>query len=276
MAIFKKVAIVGVGLIGGSIALALKKKHLAKEIVGVCRHKNSIILAKKNRVIDKGSCSLEIIRGADLIILATPVGTIKKLSCEIAKIINPRAIVTDVGSTKEEISLYLNKIFPRFIPTHPLAGSEKRGVSNACDSLFKDTLCIITPVSRSDRDALIKIKRIWASFGAKIKLLTPKQHDILLANISHLPHALAFSLINSMPERYLGLAPNSLKDMTRIASSDASLWVDIFLSNRNNLIKSIDSFSDSLNKLKCALGSKDRNKLKSFFCRAGSKRRIIK
>ena len=272
---FKKVAIIGVGLIGGSIALALKKKSLAKEIVGVCRHKSSILTAKKSGIIDSGSCDLNIIRGADLVILATPVGTIKKLAPKVAEIIDPCAIVTDVGSTKEEIASSLHKLFLRFVPAHPLAGSEKRGVSNADSGLFKDTLCIITPSLRSERKALMKIKDMWESLGAKVEFLTPKQHDILLAGVSHLPHVLAFSLINAIPDKSLKFAPSSLKDMTRIASSDGSLWADIFLSNRKNLIKSIDLFLRFLNVARGSLRSKDKKRLENFLYQAGCKRKII-
>src|SRR3989338_7095736 len=156
MRLFNKVAIIGTGLIGGSMALAIKKKCLAHQIIGVSRHKNTLIWGKNSRVIDKGSQDLSIIADADLVVLATPVNTILKLAGIILKFIRKDSIVTDVGSTKKEIVSKLSKIFPNYVGSHPLAGSEKRGLVNASTDIFKNSLCILTPVKNTNPKALKK------------------------------------------------------------------------------------------------------------------------
>ena len=275
MKLFNKVAIIGVGLIGGSIALAIKKKRLAGEIVGVSRHKKTLLLARKSGAIDRGSQDINIIRDADLLILATPVSTILNLAPAIRKIISSICIVSDVGSTKQEIVSKLGKIFPRYVGSHPLAGSEKRGIINADSFIFKDSLCILTPTKNTDKEALGKVKRLWAKLGAKVIFLAPATHDKLLSHLSHLPHVVAFSLIESIPKRYLRFAPSSLRDTTRIALSDSRLWVDIFLSNQKNMLKSIEEFQRNLSKIKYAIRKKDKKLLSSILKQAQKRRKII-
>ncbi|MDD4980543.1 MAG: prephenate dehydrogenase [Candidatus Omnitrophica bacterium] len=275
MKLFNKVAIVGVGLIGGSMALAIKRKGLAREVVGVSRHKSTLSLAKKNRVIDRGSQGLDIIKGADLVILATPVNTILRLAPDIFRLIPAGSIVTDVGSTKKEIAACLSKIFPNYVASHPLAGSEKRGVNNACAGIFKNSLCILTPTGKTNPKALKKIGRLWHELGARIVFLRPDIHDKALAFVSHLPHAIAFSLIGAIPGEYLKLGANSLKDTTRIALSDSCLWADIFLSNRKNMLEAIESFQGSLFRIKSAIQKKDRKMLIKILKEAKKKRDIL-
>ncbi len=272
MKLFNKVAIVGVGLIGGSIALAMKKKGLACQVVGVSRHKSTLALAKKSGAIDKGSQDLNIIKDADLVILAAPVNTILSQGEAISRIISPNSIVIDVGSTKEEIVACLSKIFPNYVASHPLAGSEKRGVKNACPGIFKNSLCILTPTGKTNPKALKKIERLWRRLGAKVVFLRPDIHDKILAFVSHLPHAIAFSLIDIIPGGYLKLGANSLKDATRIALSDSCLWADIFLSNRKNIVKSIELFQKNLSGIKSAINKKDKKLLIKILAGAKSKR----
>lgn len=261
MKLFNKVAIVGTGLIGGSLALAIKKKRLAHEIIGVSRHKKSLLLAKKRGAIDRGSQELNIIKDADLVILAMPVNTIINLATKISKIIRKVCIVSDVGSTKEEIVSYLAKTFPKYVGSHPLAGSEKRGIINASPHIFKDSLCILTPMKNTDVNALNKIKILWSQMGAKVVLLNPKTHDKILSFTSHLPHILAFSLIESIPKKYLKFASAGLRDTTRIAASDSQLWLDIFLSNQKNIIRTIELFENNLSRIKQAVQKKDKRRL---------------
>jgi prephenate dehydrogenase len=237
MKVFNKVAIVGTGLIGGSLALAMKKNGLAKKIVGVSRHNSSLSEAKRIGAINDGSKSLTIIKDADLVVLAAPVHAIIKLAPAISKIINKDCIVIDVGSTKEEIVLELSKIFPNYIGTHPIAGSEKRGVKNANASLFKGSLCILTPDKMAKQDCLRKVKKIWAGVGAKTLEVTPLKHDKIMAFVSHLPHAISFALMNSVPKALLKFAASGLKDTTRISASEPELWSDIFLSNDKNIFR---------------------------------------
>lgn len=272
MRLFNKVAIIGTGLIGGSIALCIKKKRLARRVVGVAAHKESLLLAERMNAIDNGSLDINIIEGADLVILATPVSAILNSAPVISKIIGPDCIVSDVGSTKEEIAAKLNKIFPRYVGSHPLAGSEKRSVINACPGLFKDSLCILTPLKGTDSSALKIIKGLWEQLGAEVAFLNPAAHDKILAFVSHLPHAAAFSLINSIPDRYLKFSAAGLKDTTRIAASDNGLWTDIFLANPKNMLKAIGSLQENLKKIKTAIEKDDRKALNKILKGAKEKR----
>ena len=275
MRLFNKVAIVGVGLIGGSIGQAIKKKGLAKEIVGVSRHKKTLLLAKKLRAIDKGSLNLNIIRGADLVILATPVDTIISLAARISPLVDKDCIVTDVGSTKQKIVSKLERIFPRYIGTHPLAGSEKRGIANAPCVRFEDSLCIFTPTKNTEKKAEGKLKRLWVKLGTRIVFLTPTTHDRILSFVSHLAHAVAFSLIASVPGQYLKFASGGLRSTTRVAASDTELWADIFLSNRKDIIRAVSIFQKHLSKIKSAINAKDKRLLIQILREAKAKKEIL-
>lgn len=272
MRLFNKVAIVGTGLIGGSIALAIKKQGLASEVIGVCRHKNSLLLAKRKGAIDRGSLSLGIIKEADLLILATPVNTIINLAPRISQIVRKDCIVSDVGSTKEEIVACLEKEFPNYVGSHPLAGSEKRGIINAHPDLFKDSLCILTPARNKNNKALNKLNLLWQRLGAKTVLLSPRAHDKILSFVSHLPHIAAFSLIGIIPSQYLRFASTGLKDTTRIAASETELWADILLSNKKNIIKTMGLLESNMSRVKSALQKKDRKRLAQIIKKAKVKR----
>lgn len=272
MKLFNKVAIIGTGLIGGSMALAIKKRKLAQEVVGVSRHKKTLAIAKKIGAIDRGSQDIGIIKDADLVILATPVNAILNLAPKIFKIVRKNCIVTDVGSTKQEIVRNLDKIFLKYVGSHPLAGSQRRGVINAKAGIFKDSLCLLTPTKNTDKIALDKIRRLWVNLGARVIALPPDNHDEILSFTSHLPHAAAFSLIRAVPKEYLKFASTGLKDTTRIAASEAELWSDIFLSNRKNILKSIEVLQGNLDRIKSAIAKKDRKILNRIFKEAKEKR----
>ncbi|MFH1640536.1 MAG: prephenate dehydrogenase [Candidatus Omnitrophota bacterium] len=276
MKLFKKVAIVGTGLIGGSIGLALKKKKLADSVVGISRRKKNLLLAKKRGIIDSGSKSLDIVKGADLVILATPVDKIIKFAPAISRIAGKECIVTDVGSTKKEIVLAMERFFPNYLGSHPLAGSEKCGAINAQPDLFNDTLCILTPTKKTRKDVSVKLERFWNALGARVIFLSAENHDRVLSFVSHLPHAVAFSLIESMPKQYLKFSPQSLKDTTRIAASDSELWADIFLSNRKNILKAIALLENNLSMLKQAINKKEKGLLIRILKEAQIKRKIIR
>jgi prephenate dehydrogenase len=272
MRLFNKAAIIGTGLIGGSLALEIRKKGLAKEVVGVSRHKESLSWAKRIGAIDKGSQNLNIIRGADLVILATPVNSILGLAGPISRIIAKNCLVTDVGSTKERIVRAFENLFPNYVGSHPLAGSEKRGVKNARKDLFKGSLCILTPTKKTNAAALRKINLLWKNAGAMTFFLTPQAHDRILSSVSHLPHVVAFSLIEAVPESFLKFSSGGLKDSTRIASSDSELWAQIFLSNSGNIVRDIGLFQKKLNSIKLAIRSKNKKKLSTLLQRAKDKR----
>lgn len=274
--LFKKVAIIGVGLIGGSLALGIKKKRLALEVVGVSRRKETISLALKMKAIDKGSLSLDIVNGAELIIIATPIDTVIRLRKEIFKHANKGCIVTDVASTKETVSKSLEKTFPNYIGSHPLAGSEKRGIKNASPSMFKDSLCILTLGKKASALSFKKIKKMWTKLGARIVILDPESHDKNIGFASHLPHIVAFSLMNSVPLSALKFCAKGLKDTTRIAASDPFLWRGIFLSNRGNLLKAIDAFQENLKKIKRAIRANDAKALEKILSKSRKIRESLK
>ena len=259
--LFNQVAIIGVGLIGGSMAMAIKNRKLAKKVVGFSRRKSTINRALKLKAIDEGTLDLKrALKNSDLIILATPAKTIVKFAGPIVKMAEKNAVITDVGSCKQEIVSTIEKISPRsikFVGAHPLAGSEKKGVGFAYPEMFDNSLCIITPTAKTDSKSYRRVKELWLRLGANVKTLSPSEHDKILAFISHLPHVLAFSLIHSIPDELLKYAPQGLRDMTRIASSDPVIWRDIFTANKKQLIGSIDKFVISLKKFRKLVGSSD-------------------
>lgn len=276
MKLFKKIAIVGTGLIGGSLGLAIKKRHLANEVVGVSRQKKSIVQAVKIGAIDRGAEDCGIIEGSDAVVLAMPVGVIIGLAPMLSKFISSGCVVTDAGSTKKEIVAKLSKLYPGFIGSHPLTGSEKRGIANARPHLFENSLCIVTPVKSTKKESVVKTKKLWESVGAKVVLMSPAKHDSILSYVSHLPHFIAFSLMNSLPFEYIKFSPQSFRDMTRIAASDVRIWQDIALSNTDNVIKAIDVFQKKLSAMKSAISKQDRDRVYALLQQAKMKKESVK
>jgi prephenate dehydrogenase len=272
MRAFEKIAVVGTGLIGGSIAMAMKNKGLCRQVIGISRHKESLVSAKRLGAVDVASLSLEAIKDADLVILAMPVSAILKLAPKISGIVKKDALVFDVASTKASISQKLSGLFKFFVGTHPLAGSEKKGIDFARPDLFLNSLCIITPLRNTDKAAVIKVKRLWEALGAKTLVINPQRHDQILGFVSHLSHIVAFSLINSIPAEFLKFSTASLKESTRIASSDPGLWVDIILDNRKNSLAGISRMQANLQQLKSALQNSSSGKLTGIFKKAKIRR----
>lgn len=274
MKIFNKVTIVGVGMLGASIGMALKEKRLAGRVVGFFRHKGKIAFAKKIGAIDQGTDDLrEALKGSDLIILCSPVGgIIDTLKC--FKNIRPHhALITDIGSTKGEIVGAASGL--NFIGAHPLAGSEHSGADFAKADLFKDTLCILTPTKNSSKTSVKKISAFWQGLGAKPIVMDPETHDAILAFTSHLPHALAFALIRAIPRNSLKFSAGGLKDTTRIALSHPEIWTDIFLSNRREVLRSLAAFDKSIKKLAAAISKKDKGMLLSLLKKAQETRKTL-
>lgn len=275
MKLFNKVAVVGVGLIGGSLALGIKKKGLCLQVIGVARHKKTLFLAKKANAIDAGSQEINIIKDADLVILATPVNTILNLAGEVCKFIKKECVVSDVGSTKAKIVSKLSKIFPNYVGSHPLTGSEKQGIQNASPDIFHNSLCILTPTKNTNPKALEKVRKLWNQLGAKVIFLGPDRHDRILSFVSHLPHIAAFSLIDIIPNEYLKFGSTGLKDATRIALSGSKLWSDIFISNKKYVIKAIKLFQKNLSQMESAIRKSDRETLNRILREARIKRNNI-
>lgn len=275
MRIFKKVTVIGTGLIGGSIALGLKRKGLAARVVGISRSRKTASLARKMRAVDFASRSLTAAKGSDLVILAAPPEVILKLAPSLSKIIGRDCIVTDAASTKEEIVNKLGSLFKRFVGAHPLAGSEKKGIENASSQMFKNALCILTPVAKTDPEALKKVKKLWFSLGSRLAFLSPARHDEILSFVSHLPHIVSFSLMESIPPQYLRFAASGLKDATRLAASDPQLWQEIILSNKDNSLRAVAVLEKNLAKIKSALRRKDAAALNRIFKSGSGKREAL-
>ncbi|MFA4854108.1 MAG: prephenate dehydrogenase [Candidatus Omnitrophota bacterium] len=274
---FNKVVIFGTGLIGGSMGLALKRKHLAGQVIGLSQHKKNAELAKQMGAIDRVTSSLGAARDADLVILAAPVDSIMDIAPNLAKRLKRDCLVIDVASTKEKIVSRLSGLIPNFVGCHPLAGSEKKGIVNAQANIFIGSICVITPIASTKKSALNKIESLWRKLGTQVFLLPPARHDRVLAFTSHLPHAVAFSLMGTIPDKFLKISSTGLKDTTRISGSDQILWSEIFLSNRKNLLASISSFQTKLAALKLALENKDMQRLTKILSAARKKReRLLK
>ena len=261
---FGIVCIIGPGLIGGSIGLGLKKRNLAKTIIGVGHRALSLEKAIKMHAIDIGILNYEeAVKDADIVILATSVNKIIDTGKKIIPIMKSNAILTDVGSTKNYIVKQITHNMRKdvtFVGAHPIAGSEQRGVEFASADLFEGCTCIITPLSNHTKE-VETISQLWRLLGAKIKYLTPEQHDEILAFVSHLPHMVASCLINAIKKEILACGASGLRDTTRIASGDPELWMHIFDQNRENIIKSIDQFITELGGFRNDLLNKNNAKI---------------
>ncbi len=276
MKMFNKVVIFGTGLIGGSLGFALKRKGLAGQVIGLSRHRSNAELARRMGAIDRVGSSLGAAQDADLVVLAAPVETIINIAPDLAQRLKKGCLVIDVASTKEKIVTRLNRLIPDFVGCHPLAGSEKKGISNSQLNIFTGSICIITPAPNTSESALKKAKSLWKKLGARILLMPAARHDRILGFTSHLPHAAAFSLIASIPDKFLRISSGGLADTTRIAASDKLLWSQIFLSNRKNLLSSISAFQTKLAEFKLALANNDRKRLLKILAAAGKKRGHLK
>lgn len=255
--IFKKVVIIGLGLIGGSIAKAIKKRDIAVEILAVSRNKEALNDALSSGIIDGADTNpLKGIEGAELVILALPIFSIIKYAEEIIPIIkDSNVLLTDVGSTKSMIVNKIEQLYGsesvKFVGSHPMAGSEKSGFLSSSDNLFEGSTTIITRTERTGLNAIKKIEDLWIQIGSRCVIMSPEEHDQIIAAISHLPHITAYSLVNavaSMPFKNnpFCFAAGGFKDSTRIASSSASLWNEIILSNRDKILESLNYFKQEI------------------------------
>jgi prephenate dehydrogenase len=281
--LFKKISILGLGLIGGSIALDLKRRGLAKEVVGYNRSAKSRRIALKRKACDAVfSDPRKAVQDADLIILATPVRNIPLLAKQIAPYLKEGACVTDVGSTKEKLVKQVQKVLPKqviFVGGHPIAGTEQSGIESAVTGLFKDRWWILTPHQQniSSKRSLARLLKLFRSLGAKTAVMSSREHDEILGAISHLPHLVAFSLMNTVISfskgKPLVYAGRSFRDVTRITASPSSMWTDIFLDNREVLLSWLTKYEKVLRDLKKSLAAGDGKKLFIYFERAAKIRR---
>jgi len=284
--IFNNMCIIGVGLIGGSLARAAKLAGVVGNIIGTGRSQSHLEEALNLGVIDEFDLSFKnAVKKADLIVIATPVGAIKSVLEEIKDSIPEQAVITDVGSTKGSVLEAAVEVFgelpSHFIPGHPIAGNEKSGVIASFIKLFNGRRVILTPQLHSDLKAVEKIKALWTACGAEVVLTSVEHHDTILAATSHLPHALAFSLVNTLAKMddkndIFKFAAGGFDDFTRIASSNPQMWSDICIANKDALIDVLDKFTDDLNNLKQAIASQDATELKKQFGNAKKVRDSVK
>lgn len=271
----KKVGIIGVGFMGGSLALALKKSFNNFEIIGHVRSDKTFRRLRKAKVLDRIERSdKKIAQEADILILATPVGIIIDLLKKLAPHLKKGAIVIDLGSSKEKIekiakSNLSKKVY--FVGCHPFCGSEKKGVARAREDLYQDSICFIT----SKNKATPLVSKIWKKIGAIVIQVNSKAHDKITCFLSHLPHLICFSLLNTVPNNYLNFSSSGFRDFTRIGSSSDSLWTDIFLTNKEEILKSINKTKKEIDKFTKAIKTEDRKKIKILINKANRKRNKI-
>jgi len=271
---FKKITIIGLGLIGGSLALAIKEKKLAREIAGVSRRKSTIDRAIKNKIVSSATLDLKTgVKDSDLVIITTPVFKIASIAKSIAPFLKKGAILTDAGSTKRCVVKDIEKIKLKgiyFAGSHPIAGSEKSGIKYADKDLFKGACCILTKTKDTNPKVVAILKKFWGRLGMRVVTMSPDTHDKLLSRISHLPHAVSVSLANSAGKDGLELAAGGFKDTTRIASGEPELWKDIFFTNKDNLIKDIKILKKELLKIEAALQNNNSRAILKLLSRAKS------
>lgn len=277
---FNKITIVGVGLMGGSIGLALKNKRLARHIVGVGHHKSSIKRALRLKTADEGTLDIRrAVSGADIVIMSTPILSMAGLTRKMSPYLKKGCIVTDVGSTKLRLAKEMERLLPQgiyYVGGHPMAGSEKKGVEKARKDLFKDSVCILTKTKNTGEKPVKTVKNLWRALGAEVIVMSPRDHDRIISEVSHLPHMLIFSLLNSIDPKGLRFASSGFYDTTRIASSDAIIWKDIAITNKEEILKSISRFKKSLSILQRGIDREDGATLMKVFKIAKKRRELLK
>ncbi len=283
---FNEICIVGLGLIGGSFALNLKLKGFPGRITAVDINPEAIEKGIELEIIDRGSIKHSIAINADLIVLATPVGVYESVLKQVKPHIKEGCIVTDLGSVKGELVKRCEEILEGvapFVGGHPIAGTEKSGVENSVENLFENAKFILTPTEKTDPKAKEKIKKLWEKLGSKVIEMDPYHHDRVFAAVSHLPHVVAYSIVNAIGklsedtgENLFEFTGGGFRDFTRIAMSDPIMWRDICIGNRENILKSIKRFKEALTEVERLIEKEDKEGLKEFFQKAKEKRSFIK
>ncbi len=273
-----KLVVIGTGLIGGSFALALKRARAVKRVVGVGRTRRNLVEALRLKVVDEASQDpARAVRDADLVLLATPVGQMPAVMTAIAPHLPAHAVITDGGSTKRDVIAcarrFLPGHFPRFVPGHPIAGTEKSGAGAAFPALFRDRNVILTPQRETAAAATRLVERAWKACGARVVKLGAVEHDAILAGVSHLPHIVAYALVNMLARRpnaprLFGLSAGGLRDTVRIAGSSPEMWADICVANRDALLAALEDYENELEAMRAAIDGADAAELRRMFAAA--------
>ncbi len=272
---FRKIVVCGVGLIGGSFASALRRADAVGQVVGVGRSAATLEAALEMGVIDQATTDwAAALAGADLVLLATPVGQMESLMGAMLPFLEPHTVITDGGSTKQDVvaaaRLALGERIHQFVPGHPIAGAEKSGVRAADAELYRGKRVILTPLPENGPEAVEAVRRAWRACGALVSDLSPAEHDRIFAAVSHLPHLLAFSLVHELAQRpnselLFGFAGAGFRDFTRIASSHPEMWRDICLANREALGAELEAYRAELEVMQSLLASGDGLALETIF-----------
>jgi prephenate dehydrogenase len=275
---FEQLGLIGCGLMGGSFALALKRAGLVKRVVGYSKSPSTTARAKQMGVIDvEAPSSLLAVSGSDLVLIAVPVAATESTLKAIKHLITPNMLVMDVGSTKRNVVDAARRVLKDqvgvFVPAHPIAGKEVSGIEFADPDLYKNKQVILTPIERTQTAQLAKANALWEAMGCHVLKMSPESHDAAYAAVSHLPHLIAFALINSITDQpngteYLNLAGTGFRDFTRIAASDSQLWRDVLVANRHELLEQTRQFHKALQRFEQLIKNEEHDALEAEIDRA--------
>ena len=272
----RKVTVIGLGLLGGSVCLAISRAISGTSSAGYSHRPSTRAKARRLNVADEVFDDIKAsVKDACLVILATPICNFEETFRQIADCLPPGCIVTDVGSTKLMVHRWADKYLPKsvhYVGSHPIAGSEQRGVEFSRDDLFYKALCILTSTKTTDRRALQTLKKFWSALGCFVKTMSPAEHDRIFADVSHLPHVAAAALVNASNAEELKFAGKGFMDSSRIASGPANIWADVLLTNAKNISRGIDRLTAELARIKKAVRSGDRKKTEKLLDAAREKR----
>lgn len=283
---FDRIALIGIGLIGSSIAHDIKRLGLAKEVVIATRSADTLKRAEELQLGDRyKTSSAEAVKDADLVVVSVPVGASESVAKEIASSLKPGAIVTDVGSTKASVIAQMQPHMPphvHFIPGHPLAGTEKSGPDAGFPGLFEGRWCIFTPISGTDETALKRLRQFWEALGSRVDEMDPEHHDKVLAIVSHLPHIIAYNIVGTADDleavtesEVIKYSASGFRDFTRLAASDPTMWRDVCLHNKDAILEMLARFSEDLAYLQRAIRWGEGDKIFDLFTRTRAIRRSI-
>jgi cyclohexadieny/prephenate dehydrogenase len=283
---FERVALIGIGLINSSLARVLRRDKLAGEIVACARRQETLDTATSLGLCDRATTdAADAVKGADLVVLGTPLSAYAGVAQAIAQALKPGAIVTDVGSVKQAVIRDVKPLMPagvHFVAGHPVAGTEHSGPASGFPELFHDRWCILTPLPDTDPGALERVTALWQAAGMKVLLMDAEHHDLVLAITSHLPHLIAYTIVgtatdleDTLKSEVIKFSAGGFRDFTRIAASDPVMWRDVFLNNREAVLEMLQRFSEDLTALQRAIRWGEGQKLEDLFTRTRAIRRSI-
>ncbi len=284
--LFDRVAFIGIGLIGASMALAMRRSGLMGSSIACARRAKTRKTALRLGIVDEVTADyVKAVSGADLIVIATPLGTYEAIAEKIGPHLKAGAIVTDVGSVKQGAVAAFAPYIPKdvhFVPGHPIAGTEHSGPEAGFAELFEGRWCILTPPPKTSKKAVVKLSALWRKMGAKVDSMEPEHHDVVLAITSHLPHLIAFTIVGTasdlgddLKREVIKYSASGFRDFTRIAASDPVMWRDVFLSNRDAVLETLQRFTEDLTGLQRAIRKGDGQALEDLFARTRQIRRGI-